>query len=57
MAKKKQKRKFALLQTNVHADLEKRFYASPEYQLHRNISAALRAILDRVLPKGGESQG
>jgi len=59
MAKKKQKPskpKTALLQTNVQSDLEQRFYASPEYQLHRNISAALRAILDRVLPQTVESQ-
>lgn len=56
MAKKKQKRKLALLQTNVQPDLEKRFYASPEFKLHGNISSALRAILDRVLPQAVESQ-
>ena len=56
MAKKKHKPKTALLQTNVQSDLERRFKASPEYQLHGNISTALRAILDRVLPQTVESQ-
>jgi len=39
------------IQTDIPADLAKRFYASPEYQLHRNVSTALRAILARALPK------
>lgn len=57
MSKKPQKGKQVLLQIWIKPTLAERFYASREYQVHENISAALRAILDRVLPTLPESQG
>ena len=47
---------FTLLQTNARPDLAERFFASPEYKLHESTSAALRALLDRVLQPAEESQ-
>lgn len=45
-----------LLQAKIPPHLAQRFYASPEYRLHGSINAALRAILDKVLPRADESQ-
>lgn len=54
--KRRQKTKKSLLQVFVPPELERRFYASPEFKLHGKIGTALRAILDRVLPRDGENQ-
>jgi len=56
MARKRPKPKLQLLQTTLKPDLLQRLYASPEYQLHGNFSAALRAILDKYLPPRQGSQ-
>ena len=44
-----------LIQATLPVSLAKRFYASPEYQLHKNASAALREILNKAL--GGNGTG
>lgn len=54
--RKRDKAEQTLLQTTVPPDLAKRFFASRQYHVHGNISAALRAILESVLPQACESQ-
>lgn len=43
-----------LIQATLPKSLAKRFYASEEYQLHKNASAALREILNKALPHNGD---
>jgi len=56
MAKKEKQKRTLLLQTNIQSGLAERFFTSPEYRLHGNISAALRAILDSHLPQIGQAE-
>ena len=53
----RKKIKLTLISTTIKPELARRFFHSPEYDLHENISATLRAILDKVLPECPESQG
>lgn len=50
------KKRTHLFQVTLKPDLRRRFLASQEYRVHGNVSAALRAILDKYLPRTPESQ-